>query len=245
MSGGRHGFPAQPGDTAEACPGSIARCAAAAAGGCGRRIGVRLAVARAPASHTQGAHLSASGRTGAIRARCGFVLASHLAGGCGVRQTPCAWPGDGRMFAMPGTDVEVIATNDRELVEARISGLSRKQTAERFGVSPAVVRAAERKFAEDATDLECERAIVGEQLSRLVHVFFNLARDGNARAAELMVDLTRRKSELLGLDAPRALTIEQRPPEHQPPSSLDRITSVIADIVAERVSAVDGDKPLN
>jgi len=148
--------------------------------------------------------------------------------------------------------VEIITANERELVEARIAGLSRKQVAERFGVSAAAVRQAERKFAEDCGDLECERAIVGEQLSRIAQVFYNKARDGEARAAELYCEICRRRSELLGLNAPRALRIEDQRPAEQQPSSIDRIEAALARIAAEHDggaaedgSADDGDKPLN
>jgi len=43
-------------------------------------------------------------------------------------------------------EVEIITTEDRAIVEARISGLNRKQVAERHGVSVAVVRAAEKRL---------------------------------------------------------------------------------------------------
>src|SRR5262245_3312123 len=148
--------------------------------------------------------------------------------------------------------VEIITANERELVEARIAGLSRSQVARRFNVSTAAVRAAERKFAEDASDLECERAIVGEQLSRIAQVFYNKARDGEARAAELYCEICRRRSELLGLNAPRALRIEDQRPAEQQPSSIDRIEAALARIAAEHdggaaeeTSAEDADKPLN
>src|SRR5262245_9923539 len=151
---------------------------------------------------------------------------------------------------MPG--VEIITANERELVEARIAGLSRKQVAERFGVSTAAVRAAERKFAEDASDLETERAIIGEQLSRITQVFLARAREGDVRATELLIAITKHKAELLGLNAPRALRIEDQRPAEQRPSSIDRIEAALARLAAEHNggsaehgSADDGDKPLN
>src|SRR5262245_41681070 len=150
---------------------------------------------------------------------------------------------------MPET--EIITTDDRALVEARIAGLSRRQVAERFGVSVAVVRSAEKRFAEDASDLETERAIVAEQLGRIAHTFYDRAREGDVRAAELMIEITRRKSELLGLDAPRTLRLEEGPPEHRP-STTDRIEAALAQVAsthnggtADTPSADDVDKQLN
>src|SRR5262245_66525586 len=117
---------------------------------------------------------------------------------------------------------EIVTVDDRTLVEARIAGLSRRQVAERFGISVAVVRAAEKRFAADASDLACERAIVGEQLSRIAHVVYDRAREGDARAAESMREISRRRSELLGRDAPPPLRLEEGPP-HQPPPTTYRI----------------------
>ena len=144
-------------------------------------------------------------------------------------------------------EVEIITTNERELVEARIAGLSRSQVAKRFGVSAAAVRAAERRFAEDAGDLEAERAILAEQLQHIASVFLAKARDGDARAAELAIAITKHRAELLGLNAPRAVRLEDhRPPE---PTTSERIAAALnrlaADRAAEDVSAADDAKPLN
>lgn len=124
--------------------------------------------------------------------------------------------------------------------------------AERHGVSVAVVRAAEKRFAADASDLDCERAIVGEQLSRIAHTFYGRAIEGDARCAELMLEISRRRSELLGLYVPRTLRLEdQRPPEHQP-STTDRIEAALRQLAATRdggtadgASTDDGDNQLN
>jgi len=151
---------------------------------------------------------------------------------------------------MPET--EIVTTDDRAIVEARIGGLSRRQVAQRFGLSVAVIRAAEKRFAEDASDLETERAILGEQLERIARVFYAKAMEGCARSAELYCEISRRRSELGGLDAPRVLKLEdQRPPEHRPSSS-DLIEAALARVAAEHnggtadtPSADDADKQLN
>src|SRR5262245_66661405 len=111
------------------------------------------------------------------------------------------------MCAMPETPEIITADADRQIIEGRISGLSRRQVAERFGLSVAAVKAIEKRFSEDASDLEAERQIIAEQLSRIAHVFYSKAREGDVRSAQLCIELLARKSQLLGLDAPRLMRI--------------------------------------
>jgi hypothetical protein len=102
---------------------------------------------------------------------------------------------------------------NRQLIADRVAGLAWTEIAARHHISPArCLQVYKKHTAAQDEEVRALRQLELVRLDALWAAIFPAALAGNLRAVRECVRLSKRRSELAGLDAPTKLQVEQREP---------------------------------
>src|SRR5215467_1647177 len=143
------------------------------------------------------------------------------------------------------TDITEVIDREEAIFRARLTGKSVRQIAREFGCGPDQVSAIiERACAPVSPEMRRQvLALDLERLDQLQTVFYERAMEGDAASAAIALKVSERRAALLGLDVPASVRGDpvQLTIQAAPETSTERISRLIAAIVAERPALPSGD----
>jgi hypothetical protein len=147
---------------------------------------------------------------------------------------------------MTATESEAVAINDErdeEIIRLRIAGASVRAIAKQLGCTAGDVNRAVDRLANTILDVRYRTRTVAlelERFDRLGMRFFAMALNGDVAAGSLLVKISERRGDLLGLNSPIKVDVIDAQRQAQPvATSTDRITAAL-DRIAGKLPKPEG-----